>query len=189
MLRDSDMVTADGFPIIWLSRIMGKPLTERVCGSDLVPALAQSAASRGLSLFLFYGENQLPEVVQQELARSPDRIFPYFIATEIPLGISGLFIAAIFAAAISTLDSALTESSDLTVNHIYVPLVNPVAEERHYVLVSRLAMVVWGGIFYLMAVQFAELKGEGLLDLTFKLPNYVYGAIFGMPPPVSATAA
>ena len=133
----------------------------------------------GLSLFLFYGENQLPEVVQQELARSPDRIFPYFIATEIPLGISGLFIAAIFAAAISTLDSALTESSDLTVNHIYVPLVNPVAEERHYVLVSRLAMVVWGGIFYLMAVQFAELKGEGLLDLTFKLPNYVYGAIFG----------
>ncbi|QFU77167.1 WecB/TagA/CpsF family glycosyltransferase [Halioglobus maricola] len=55
VLRNSDLVTADGFPIVWLSRIMGKPLKERVCGSDLVPALAERAAQDGLSLFLLGG--------------------------------------------------------------------------------------------------------------------------------------
>lgn len=55
VLRSSDLVTADGFPIIWLSRIMGKPLKQRVTGSDLTPALASRAASEGLSLYLLGG--------------------------------------------------------------------------------------------------------------------------------------
>lgn len=55
VLRSSDLVTADGFPIVWLSRIIGKPLKQRVTGSDLTPALAARAASDGLSLFLLGG--------------------------------------------------------------------------------------------------------------------------------------
>lgn len=55
VLRSSDMVTADGFPIIWLSKIVGKPLKQRVTGSDLTPALAARAAKEGLSLFLLGG--------------------------------------------------------------------------------------------------------------------------------------
>jgi len=55
VLRDSDMVTADGFPILWLSRIAGKRLQQRVTGSDMVPALARRAANEGLSLFLLGG--------------------------------------------------------------------------------------------------------------------------------------
>ncbi|MFT5709735.1 MAG: N-acetylglucosaminyldiphosphoundecaprenol N-acetyl-beta-D-mannosaminyltransferase [Halioglobus sp.] len=55
VLRSSDIVTADGFPIIWLSKIVGKPLKQRVTGSDLTPALASRAAKEGLSLFLLGG--------------------------------------------------------------------------------------------------------------------------------------
>jgi N-acetylglucosaminyldiphosphoundecaprenol N-acetyl-beta-D-mannosaminyltransferase len=55
VLRSSDLVTADGFPIVWLSRLLGRPLPGRVCGSDLTPALAERAAREGLSLFLFGG--------------------------------------------------------------------------------------------------------------------------------------
>jgi len=55
VLRSSDMVTADGFPITWLSKIVGKPLKQRVTGSDLTPALATRAAEEGLSLFLLGG--------------------------------------------------------------------------------------------------------------------------------------
>ena len=55
VLRNADLVTADGFPILWLSRIVGRPLQQRVCGSDLVPALASRASSEGLSLFLLGG--------------------------------------------------------------------------------------------------------------------------------------
>ncbi len=55
VLRNSDLVTADGFPILWLSRLAGRPLQQRVCGSDLVPQLATLAVEEGLSLFLLGG--------------------------------------------------------------------------------------------------------------------------------------
>lgn len=132
----------------------------------------------GLALAVFYAEHGIPAALATQLEISGDRIFPYFVLTEIPLGLSGLFIAAIFAAAISTLDSALTEAADLSVTHIYARLQHD-RTEQHYVLVSRLLMFFWGGVFLLVALFFAAFQGEGLLDLTFKLPNYVYGAIFG----------
>jgi len=133
----------------------------------------------GLALVIFYGEKGLPGELAEQLRESPDRIFPYFIVTEIPLGLSGLFIAAIFAAAISTLDSALAESSDLSVSHIYAKYIRPAASEVHYVMISRFMMILWGMVFLGVALFFGQYSAQGLLDLTFKLPNYVYGAIFG----------
>ncbi len=133
----------------------------------------------GLALVVFYVEHPLPETVTAQLGDAPDRILPYFIVTEIPPGLSGLFIAAIFAAAISTLDSALAESADLSVSHIYTRYIKPAATEAHYVRVSRILMGCWGVVFFGVALFFGRYSGQGLLDLTFKLPNYVYGAIFG----------
>lgn len=131
----------------------------------------------GLALAVFYAERGVPGELALQLSQSPDRIFPYFIVNELPVGVSGLFIAAIFAAAISTLDSALAESSDLTVNHIYQRLLAG-KSEAHYLLVSRLFMLFWGLMFFTAAMFFSRYQGVGLLELTFKLPNYFYGAIF-----------
>jgi SSS family transporter len=133
----------------------------------------------GLALVVFYSERGLPDELAQQLATSPDRIFPYFILSEIPVGLSGLFIAAIFAAAISTLDSALAETSDLSITHFYAKYFRPSASEAHYLAASRVLMLFWGAVFLAVSLFFARYSGEGLLDLTFKLPNYVYGAIFG----------
>ena len=131
----------------------------------------------GLALAVFYAERGVPGELALQLSQSPDRIFPYFIVNELPVGVSGLFIAAIFAAAISTLDSALAESSDLSVNHIYQRLLAG-KSEAHYLLVSRLFMLFWGLMFFTAAMFFSRYQGVGLLELTFKLPNYFYGAIF-----------
>ena len=133
----------------------------------------------GLGLVIFYSQHSLADEVSARLQLQPDYIFPHFILSEIPTGLSGLFIAAIFAAAISTLDSALTESADMTMNHIYVPFVAPSASEAHYLLASRGLMVFWGVVFFFVTLFFAQYSAEGLLDLTFKLPNYVLGALFG----------
>ena len=89
-----------------------------------------------------------------------------FIVNELPVGISGLFIAAIFAAAISTLDSALTESSDLTVNHIYQRLL-PQRSEAHYLLVSRLFMVLWG-LLFLRSDVLQPLSRRGFAGVDFQ---------------------
>lgn len=57
VLRDSEIVTADGFPVLWLSKIAGYPLKQRVCGSDLLPELARSCANEGLSFYFLGGAN------------------------------------------------------------------------------------------------------------------------------------
>ncbi len=55
ILRRADMVTADGMPIVWASRLQGAPLRERVAGSDMVPRLAEEATRRNLSLYFLGG--------------------------------------------------------------------------------------------------------------------------------------
>ena len=67
ILRHSDLVTADGFPILWLSRIVGRQLKQRVCGSDLVPALAERCAKEGLSMFLLGGANNVGDRAASKL--------------------------------------------------------------------------------------------------------------------------
>ena len=67
VLRNSDLVTADGFPILWLSALVGRPLQQRVCGSDLVPALAPRARDAGLSIFLLGGGNGVAERAARKL--------------------------------------------------------------------------------------------------------------------------
>ena len=131
----------------------------------------------GLALSAFYAERGLPVEIATQLTASPDRIFPYFIVSEIPVGISGLFIAAIFAAAISTLDSALAETADLSVRHLYERAM-PNQTERHYMFASRCLVLFWGVVFFAVTLFFARYKAQGLLDLTFKLPNYLNGMIF-----------
>ncbi len=133
----------------------------------------------GLALVLFYAESPLPGEFVDVLQESPDRIFPYFLITEMPVGLSGLFIAAIFAAAISTLDSSLTETSDLTVRHIYKRWINPDATENQSVQIARLSLMVWGMVFLGVSILFNRYSAEGLLNLTFQLPNYVYGSLLG----------
>lgn len=51
-LNSADLLIADGMPLLWLARLLGTPLPERVTGSDLVPLLAERAAKCGISLFL-----------------------------------------------------------------------------------------------------------------------------------------
>ena len=52
ILHEADMATADGMPLVWGARLLGVPLTGRVTGADMVPALAQRAAQEGYSLYL-----------------------------------------------------------------------------------------------------------------------------------------
>lgn len=72
ILLEADLVVADGFPIVWLSRWMGMGLTERVTGSDLTPMLAGLSAREGYRLFLLGGAPGVPEKAAAKLAeRAP----------------------------------------------------------------------------------------------------------------------
>ncbi len=61
ILRKADLVTVDGMPIVWASKLLGAPLKERVTGADLVPRLAEEAAHRSKSIFFLGGQGDVGE--------------------------------------------------------------------------------------------------------------------------------
>ncbi len=68
ILVEAELVLCDGTPLVWASRLAGKPLRERVAGSDLVPALAAHAERRGYKIFLLGGEPHILEEAAKNLA-------------------------------------------------------------------------------------------------------------------------
>ena len=98
----------------------------------------------GAGLFVFYGQH--PAVFA-----STDRIFPTFIVREMPVGIAGLLVAAILAAAMSNLSAALNSLSSTTVVDFYMRL-RPNADDRERGIISKSSTVLWALVLFAIAV-------------------------------------
>jgi SSS family transporter len=105
-------------------------------------------------------------------------VFPTFVTTHMPVGIVGLLIAAIFAAAMSTISAELASLSTATVIDFYRRFARPVASDAHYLRVSRLATGFWGVFASLVAVWAAELGS--LIEVVNRFGSYFYGSILGV---------
>ena len=129
----------------------------------------------GTALFAFYspGGTKLAEGITKG-----DQIFPYFIATEVPTGLKGLIIAAIIAAAMSTVDSALNCSATVMLLDFYKRYLNPNAGERASVLFLRLSTGVWG----LLGIGAALLmiRAKSALDVWWEISGIFGGGILGL---------
>ncbi len=69
IIKSSNIVTADGMPIIWVSKLFGKPLKERVTGSDLTPILIKEAEKNEVPLFFLGGTIKENEIAIKNLKR------------------------------------------------------------------------------------------------------------------------
>jgi SSS family transporter len=126
----------------------------------------------GIMLFAYYKVYPLTA----KLA-SNDEIFPTFIVTRLPHGISGLVVAAIFAAAMSNLSGSLNSLSSTTVLDLYKPLFNPRASEEHLLKVSRWLTAAWGVMLIGIAVV---ARGWGSVFTTgLTIASLVYGPMLG----------
>src|SRR5687767_1580454 len=105
-------------------------------------------------------------------------VFPTFITTYMPIGVVGLLIAAIFAAAMSTIAAELAALSTATVIDFYRRFVRPVADDRHYLRVSRLATAFWGLFATGVAIWAADLGS--LIEVVNRFGSYFYGSILGV---------
>ena len=86
----------------------------------------------GVMLFAYYQTGATKPVLE-----SNDQVFPFFIVRQLPHGVSGLVIAAIFAAAMSNLSGSLNSLSSSTVLDFYRPLVNPNASDDYLLRLSK----------------------------------------------------
>ncbi len=105
-------------------------------------------------------------------------VFPTFILTRVPVGLVGLLIAAIFAAAMSTIAAELSSLSTATVIDFYRRFVRPDGEDAHLLVVSRVATVGWGIFAAGVAVYAAELGS--LIEVVNRFGSFFYGSILGV---------
>jgi SSS family solute:Na+ symporter len=109
----------------------------------------------------------------------PDAVFPIFIMTRLPAGITGLVLAALLAAAISSLDSDLNCLSAICVEDYYIRF-KPASTEKQRMLLSRTVIVIAGLASIFIALYYTKLGGEGVLGIVFTLYSIFSGGIAGM---------
>ncbi len=105
-------------------------------------------------------------------------IFPTFVTQHLPIGLVGLIIAAIFAAAMSSIAAELNSLATASVIDIYKRHINDGADDSHYVMVSRFATVFWG-LFACVVATFAAGLGS-LIEAVNQFGSYFYGSILGV---------
>jgi Na+/proline symporter len=105
-------------------------------------------------------------------------VFPTFVTTHLPIGLVGLIIAAIFAAAMSTISAELASLSTSTVIDFYRRWVRTEADDKHFLFVSRLATGFWGLFASVVAIFSAELGS--LIEVVNRFGSYFYGSILGV---------
>lgn len=120
----------------------------------------------------------LAERVTGESARDVNYIMPRFVLDELPLGFAGVFIAAVMAAAMSSIAAELNSLSTATVIDFYRRWIKPEASDTHYLLVSKAATGMWG-LFACVVATFAITLGS-LIEVVNRFGSFFYGSILGV---------
>jgi len=107
----------------------------------------------------------------------PDRIYPTFIVSRMPHGISGLLIAAILAAAMSNLSAALNSLSSSAIMDFYARL-RPQSDEKMKMRLSRLATLAWALVLFALAVIALHKVGR-VVEVGLQIASVAYGALLG----------
>jgi SSS family solute:Na+ symporter len=130
----------------------------------------------GTALFAFYQAQ--PDLLPSEVAAKPDAVFPYFIVKQLPVGISGLVVAGIFAAAQSTISSSINCSATLLLCDIYRRYIRPEATERQSMRVLWAMSLAVGLAGTGMAL--AMLRIQTALDAWWTLASIFSGGMLGL---------
>lgn len=128
----------------------------------------------GLALWAYY-DRALPETLG--LTRD-DEIFPLFIIEGLPPGLSGLLLAGIIAAAMSTLSSSLSALSSSTITDVYAPLKKTPITDKQGLRAGRWATIGWGLAFIAPATVFQTDEGN-IVILALGVAGITYGGLLG----------
>ena len=122
----------------------------------------------GVMLFAYYGK----------LDVKSDEIFPMFIINVLPAGISGLIIAGLFAAAMSTLAGSMTSLASSTMHDLYIPFFGKNLDDQKQLKLSRLFTIFWAGMLVISAILFME-SSRAVVEIALSIASFTYGGLLG----------
>ncbi|MFQ5663461.1 MAG: sodium:solute symporter [Terriglobia bacterium] len=127
----------------------------------------------GLLLYVFYTQG-----TPQQTFDNPDKIFPHFMVNYLPSGVSGLMVAGVLAAAMSTSSSTLNSLAASTVVDFYQPLSRRTEDPAALLRLSRWVTLIWGGVLVGLAML-ARAWGS-VLEAALIIASITYGALLGL---------
>ncbi|MDX5152150.1 MAG: sodium:solute symporter, partial [Acidiferrobacterales bacterium] len=128
----------------------------------------------GTALYAYYQMN--PHLLSQGI--SGDRVFPYFIVNQLPAGLTGLLIASLSAAAMSSVDTSINSSATILLADVYKRIVNPGASEATQMRFLRIVTLVLGIAGTGTALLMISIKNA--LDVWWNLAGIFSGGMLGL---------
>lgn len=127
----------------------------------------------GLALYAYYGTYELSTL---GISKS-DEIFPLFIINKLPVGVSGIIIAGLFAAALSTLAGSMSALASSTMLDLYKPFtgINDTIKELK---ISRYFTVMWAVLLIGSAFFFMS-SPQTVVELALSIASFTYGGLLG----------
>jgi SSS family transporter len=124
------------------------------------------------------GTNLAARVTGQEGAKDTNYIFLRFVTKYMPVGIVGLIMAAIFAAAMSTISAEVNSLATVSIIDVYKRFVRPGESDPHYLAASRWLTGFWG-LYAVITAYYAQGLGS-LVEAVNKLGSLFYGSMLGV---------
>jgi SSS family transporter len=132
----------------------------------------------GLVLYAFYQQNPDPAAAKL-VAGAADQILPHFVVTQLPFGLPGLLIAAIFAASMSTISAGVNSLTSATLCDFYQTLEKEKVPEAVQVRRARWWTLIYGVLVTLLAFVFAGLD-KNLIESVNTLMGLIGGPMLGL---------
>lgn len=128
----------------------------------------------GTALYAYYQVH--PDLLPANGIKA-DYVFPYFIANQLPVGLTGLLIASIFAAGMSTVATSVTSSSTILLADYYKRLRRQTTDHEE-LLVLKVGSLIVGVLGFIVAL--ALLNVDSILDAWWKLSSIFSGGMLGL---------
>lgn len=142
-------------------------------------AAMQTFLAREADIQAIRGEAlDLASEVTGDASEDVNYIIPRFVLSELPIGLAGLFIAGVIAAAMSSIAAELNSLATTSVIDFYRRWVKPEATDTHYLRVSKGATVLWGTFACVVATYAATLGS--LIEVVNRFGSFFYGSILGV---------
>ncbi len=125
----------------------------------------------GIGLWAFY---------EGHAFERPDEIFALFIIEELPAGVTGLLIAGVFAAAMSSLSSSINSLASATAYDFWAPLRGKSADDGGTLRAGRLFTLVWAGLLIGVAILYIPMSEDAAaVEVALTIASLVYGGLLG----------
>jgi SSS family transporter len=164
--------------------LLFNPAQERAVRAAFPSAYARLEARFDSSRVLFEREAfrgealEMASRVSHETVKDVNYVIPRFVIDHLPVGLAGLFIAAVIAAAMNAISGELNSLSTTTTIDFYRRWIRSEASDAHFLTVSRTATGLWG-VFACVVATYAVNLGS-LIEVVNKYGSFFYGSILGV---------